>query len=684
MESLKIYREKVILANELYDEIRKLIRISDDQPYRREGIQILSEPFLKGVFTLAVIGLMSAGKSAFINALLEDEDILPTGHNQTTCTLTEIVWSKEKKLVVTYGDGHDVTKKGDEILGVLKDVVAIKPKYDSLPINHINQYILDGKTLKDIIKCKDNIIKLSGRPTIDENLLTEYVQEKTKANIPVHVYMEYPLSDSFRGWRIVDTPGIGALGGIDQTTKKFLVEDQVDAAIFMFNGVEHIEYTSVNEMVKTAYAQLSDIAKERTFFVITHVGEKTCQDNLDRTIKTALDLFSQGEVAIPKERFFCVDSLLSLFYDISIIKMGLDSIRFKEYDPVETMDEKTYDCISDMIKHLDRVLRREGKEQNTENLNNKIVEIAGFKTMKKALGDFARDAKKEAYQRLIGTIIEDFNAFGSKKNEDKELYESKLTKTPAEFAAEIENKKREIERYKNEILKRYTDIVLKYSKDKLPEMFTKSLGTLEKRIKNASYYVDIDNAYNNYLDMLPIEEELVITRFTKDCEEIGSVKVSQKYPDIVIPPIDVEKAKREATQKATETIEYTTTEKKKGFGGWFKRVFGTGGYETVERTRDVLDEKKQLIEFKNEVLSQVRETLSEYSTDIHSQFFVPTGKEIQKQLDKLIAEKSREYDQICNDAASAQETQDTIDLIINEINIIKENTTNLINTTNIA
>lgn len=91
MEQIKELRNRVIKANHLYDELRAKIDIPEEEPYQREGIQILSEPFVKGVFTLAVIGQMSAGKSAFINALLEDEDLLPTGHFQTTCTLTEIV-----------------------------------------------------------------------------------------------------------------------------------------------------------------------------------------------------------------------------------------------------------------------------------------------------------------------------------------------------------------------------------------------------------------------------------------------------------------------------------------------------------------------------------------------------------------------------------------------------------------
>lgn len=69
MEQIKELRNRVIKANHLYDELRAKIDIPEEEPYQREGIQILSEPFVKGVFTLAVIGQMSAGKSAFINSV---------------------------------------------------------------------------------------------------------------------------------------------------------------------------------------------------------------------------------------------------------------------------------------------------------------------------------------------------------------------------------------------------------------------------------------------------------------------------------------------------------------------------------------------------------------------------------------------------------------------------------------
>ena len=141
MEQLKKLRENVIKANTIYDDVRKKARIAESDEYRRKTIKELSDPFVKGVFTLAVIGPMSAGKSAFINALLGDEDLLPTGHFQTTCTLTEISYSKEKRLKIVYGDGHvDDSTKGEGVLAKLKGIVSIPEEYDKLPINHINQF----------------------------------------------------------------------------------------------------------------------------------------------------------------------------------------------------------------------------------------------------------------------------------------------------------------------------------------------------------------------------------------------------------------------------------------------------------------------------------------------------------------------------------------------------------------
>ncbi len=674
MDAIKKLRDKVIEANRLYDNLRTTISIPDGSPYQREGIKALSEPFVKGVFTLAVIGNMSAGKSAFINALLEDEDLLPTGHFQTTCALTEIVWAKEKKMIATFGDGSQTTVIGDEVNSVLKDLVAINPIFESLPINHINELILLGKNYEEILEKTDTLKKVSGRD-VDPLLLKKYVDgdpensipAKKKNNIPVKVNIEYPLLDSFRGWRIVDTPGIGALGGIDQTTKNFLVNETVDAAIFVFNGSEHIDDAKVSNMVKTSYNELTDIAKERTFFVITHAGDHICRKNLDKTLGIALTLFSNGDVSIPKERFFAVDSMLSLLYDLAIVKHNLDATIFNTLDAkVEGMEEDEIEMYQDMIHMISVQLKKSGKEINTENLNNRIREIAGFYSLKYALGDFAREAKRDAYVRLFATIQEDMDSFASKKKEDIAIWSAKLIKTPAEFAKEIEAKKKEITAYKNDLLRKFNLIMSRFSATNLVTMFPKSYQRLIQRVNTASNIVAITNAYDNFEDMFSIEEQVVLQKFASECKEM-QVNVNAEHSNVVLPPIDIEGAKSEAKKKATHTKSRTYTVVSKGainkIKSWWDRIAGTSiaRYETKTEYYDVVVPEEELAALKDEVVSQAMESMKVYAEGLFFEIIKPTGISIQKQIDTLVNAKIHELDAILAAADNARDIAAKID-----------------------
>lgn len=492
MEQLKKLRENVKKANGIYMDVRKKVRIPETEDYRRQTIKELSDPFVKGVFTLAVIGPMSAGKSAFINALLGDEDLLPTGHFQTTCTLTEISYSKEKRLKIVYGDGHvDDTTKGEGVLSKLKGVVSVPKEFDKFPINHINQFILAGNTFEEILSNKEVLMELSGRSyweNGDDELLKKYVLSRNPSNIPVHVYLYYPLDETYNGWRIVDTPGIGAIGGIDQTTKDFLSskEESVDAAIFVFNGVKEIEDQGFNDIVKTSYSQLTDVAKERTFFVITHKGERTCYENLETTKQKALQLFSKGKVSIPQERFLSVDSMLSLLYDISIKRYGLDPMIFtksivavnKHFGIEDIAEErereekkKEIKMYREMIRYIFDKLEENEIEVNSEVLTEEICSFAEFAQLRKLLGDFAANAKKDAYQKLLATIIDDFKSFGSQKKEDIELKRLKITKTPEEFAREIAAKLQQIHDYSESLQEKYNNLIVDYNEKNLKSTY---------------------------------------------------------------------------------------------------------------------------------------------------------------------------------------------------------------------
>lgn len=82
----------------------------------------------------------------------------------------------------------------------------------------------------------------------------------------------------------------------------------------------------------------------------------------------------------------------------------------------------------------------------------------------------------------------------------------------------------------------------------------------------ATTFAEIDNAYNNFQDMFPIEEELVMTKFTRDCQKLGDIEISSEFPTISLPPIDIEEAKRKARKDATTTKSYQAKVKRKDFG----------------------------------------------------------------------------------------------------------------------
>lgn len=700
MDQLKKLREKVIKANSIYDDVRIQVSIPETDEYRRQTIKDLSDPFVKGVFTLAVIGPMSAGKSAFINALLGDEDLLPTGHFQTTCTLTEISWSKEKRLKIVYGDGHvDDTTKGDGVLSKLKGIVSIPEEFDKLPINHINQFILAGDTYEDILKNKEILIKLSGRSCWeegDDDLLKKYVMSKKPSNIPVHVYLYYPLDSTFNGWRIVDTPGIGAIGGIDQTTKDFLSNDSVDAAIFVFNGVKEIEEQGINDVVNTSYSQLTDVAKERTFFVITHKGASTCYNNLESTTKKALQLFSKGNVSIPQQRFVAVDSMLSLLYDISISKYGFDPMIYRKdirdiykhfgvKDIANEKEKKEKKAILQMYQEMmtliynNLVQEDDEIEVNSEVLSEEIRKFAGFELLRKLLGDFAANAKIEAYKKLISTIVSDFESFGSLKKEQAELKKLKITKTPEEFARLIAAKKKQIKEYSESLQEKYNELIIEFKANPIKAKYYSSiLDETNERIRSSKTIFqfqlesDIESAVQNYYSAVKLKDETVFQKFVVATERLTREEMEEKIPGIAMKPIDttaeVKKASLAAEKKATKSVKkerWVTTSKiirfiSLGFAGKKKETY----YE------DEVDYKKKIEETKTEAIVFLNKYTDDHCSSIEKDVVIPSGLEVQHRLDTLLSEKNKEYEDLINSQTEQDVVREEISKLESELAVI--------------
>lgn len=249
-----------------YTDLRKRIDWKDNG--KSATILSLAKPFLTGYFTIAVAGKMSSGKSTFINSLI-GENLLPTGHFQTTSGITWIVSSDKRYMEVTYADGKKRTFT-ENLAEELRNLVAVPEKFDSLPIYHINILIKGGDDLSTILKKKAGIEEMT-QTSASDDLWKDYVSSMPKSRIAENIVVYLPLPKEYEGWRIVDTPGVGAIGGIQDVTKKLLVSKEndsayaVDALILLHKCKENIEDETANSFAEDIRKSMGNLADGRLF-----------------------------------------------------------------------------------------------------------------------------------------------------------------------------------------------------------------------------------------------------------------------------------------------------------------------------------------------------------------------------------------------------------------------------------
>ena len=187
-----------------------------------ESVNRLARPFERDHFTLVIIGGMSSGKSSFLNAFLGEKNLLPTGGDQTTCSLTSIYYSKKEKVSVEYMDGHiDVynANSNSDLKDILTNTVAIPQEFgNGFPLLEINNDILCGLSESDILKKTDIYSNIAKRQITTSELSNYLKTHMDPSKFVKEVSVGINLS-SLEGWKIVDTPGVCALGGIEELTR---------------------------------------------------------------------------------------------------------------------------------------------------------------------------------------------------------------------------------------------------------------------------------------------------------------------------------------------------------------------------------------------------------------------------------------------------------------------------------
>lgn len=604
------YKRRVEKAVKQYDDF-----VSKHKEYFKdsglsESIHSNAQPFLNGHFTLAVMGNTSAGKSTFINALLGQVNLLPTDQRQTTCVMTEIVYGDELSIEITYGDGHVEVVSDPH---VLRDKVAIPEDFRDFPVTMVNDWILDGLNPRQLVrplmleKIKE-ILVAQGKESISEHLtekdsvyaeikkmLEDYSDRFDKSSIPTSVIIRYPLADSYRGWKILDTPGVNALGGIqDKTTKLINHKDEnnsnsVDAILFLKSGLTNISEKSFYDFVVNTFKRLTPETQKRVFVLITHasspqfVGDKGFMES-------AYDLFSNFD--IERDRIMPVDSLCELLHKYCK-ENNQDLLELKKKNCPLPWDQNTWElCVKIKNQIKSDIEEEEELEVNNQSIDDALVSMAGFQRLHERLNEFVEITKSEVYKSIIDDIKADYKSVATQIKKNIDFERTQMTGDETKIKAKMDESDAQIKMLQSELEAKLQIISNDYS-----------MEYLNKRYEKYDYAFKVLRNGNNTIDNMKATAVTIQNEFRDESISIMQELAKRLKMDVnqatngvgvSLPNIDFRAITTSATKAATKVIEiphhvsggccssaYDWTEKKtevdkdKVLKGFAERLFQT-------------------------------------------------------------------------------------------------------------
>ena len=249
MKNYDDFIEKVGKFNEITNKIGLDYNLNlNDSSQLDKEIKRKADEIRNNVFKIFVTGEAKSGKSTFINAFL-GIDLLPSGGAQCTSSIIEIKNGEEIKLIAKQIDGYKIEKIGENavkeflnqkasILGNSKDKNNISI-YKGVPFNIVNDMFLKvfkgGYNDSDIENFLKEEIVVKEKPSdlekakYNENI-KNYIKNTNWETIIEKITIEYP-ADYLKEVTILDSPGVGAVGGFGEVTEKAI--KKADAIIFI-------------------------------------------------------------------------------------------------------------------------------------------------------------------------------------------------------------------------------------------------------------------------------------------------------------------------------------------------------------------------------------------------------------------------------------------------------------------
>ena len=584
-----------------------------------------------GKFTLAVAGEVKAGKSTFINALLGAE-LLPSDVLQATSAIVEIFKSEKSYLKVKYADEREEeiyddldTPDVNEAKERLQEICKISDKYRDIPTTLIDKHIAASDTKLELsdqlineLECESSSNGLFDK----KNLLNDYIASRPKSSIPIEIQFGYPLKWDFDELRIVDSPGVNAVGGVQNVSFSYFEDAN---AILFIHKIEPIESESFSKFVQKI---ISNRSRETLFLVLTHSGLYS-ETAIEKLHDHANRIYSQF---IPAERILVVDSLLQLI--IHDFKNG------KTQEEIDEESEK-----SNILAIFEKRAKKSGKP-----LLELLEDSSGFKKMYDAIDSFSMQAPNLQLGEILQSLRDGYAQQEKLYNDKIGLLETKK-RDPQEFENEINRINNALEEYKLSLNNTKEDITQKYTgkhtewEKKIEELEEKYKEQIDKCTDIETLRKSLTDGRNEIIAIIDEFSKALTTELKNKLTEIGeSFKEKKK---ITVLKIDLESIENETIKQAfkIEDVYEWRKEPLWKFWKWFDR-----DYKVKVGEKKVLDKEEYLKLFKttcdtkfkkfiNDELRQKSNSLLENYLNLFSDSFNNAIKNRQEALENVRKKK---------------------------------------------
>ncbi len=635
-------------------------------------LQTLHDNIKKNKFLLAIMGEVKAGKSTFINALL-GEEVLPSDIRQATSAIVEIFKADKKFIKAIYANGKEEemeddldTPDIDEAVEYLKKIASVQEEYRNLPIVQLNNFIIDKleNNGPNVLITNDEIDEFIENTELEnlKKLPKEEFERQVKEYIKIHkdgskiakvVEVGYPHGFEFDQFRLVDTPGIGAVGGIEEQTRSFV--NKADGVIYLHNG------SAESRPLENAYKnELTDKIKKNMYLILTHRSKHILED-----IEIKTEEISEIYPKIKKEQIFSVDSLTELY---------LKKIKGKSMDEIEGL--------MDNDSHAEDLFAKAARKSkgNLADFIDYLEEQSNFRSAKKSIVEFSENALSIQLTNFVEEIKKHFIELQDATSEKIKACKNKF-KDPQGFAKKIHQIREEMKKYELDLNRFIEEIGDEFnvnvngskSQTKLEEIFNKFETEINekshadfKHIDNIKTYTekianDFLDTYEFFIKDMTNEINTKISEFNVEQEE----KIKLNIPKIVMSKI-WQKSKKDSTETKQKEVD------QKGAWGFCKRVFTFGicGKETKNYTE--VNKEKLWENIRSQILNLIFKERKNISDSINI-FIDSATKKYKKEIKKKMEDRKSFFLNLKNEKKSNEEFQKKIDSLNKQLCDFNEN-----------